>query len=251
MQSISIVIVCKNEADIIAATLQSFAGITDDIIVYDNGSTDGTQEIAKQAGAKLYEGGWEGFGRTKNKANALARYDWILSLDADEAIDEQLKKSLQAFELPDTSTVFDISFQSFLGKKKLSYGEWGGDHHIRLFHRGQVHWNDAPVHEELVFPPGVRVKKIEGTVLHYTMKDMQDYSRKMLGYAMLNAEKYYRQGKKASWFKIRLSPGFTFINYYFFKLGFLDGYAGYVCAKMTAWYTFLKYTRLKELTGRD
>ncbi|MEO7923525.1 MAG: glycosyltransferase family 2 protein [Chitinophagaceae bacterium] len=251
MQEISVIIVCKNEAEIIATTLQSLSAVSDDILVYDNGSTDGTQQIIKQFAVRLHEGTWEGFGRTKNKAIALAKYDWILSLDADEAIDEELKQSLVALELTDERTVMDISFKSFLGKKELKYGEWGGDHHIRLFNRNQVRWDEEPVHESLVLPASVITRKLKGAVLHRTMKDMDDYSQKMKQYAMLNAEKYRRQGRKASWFRIRLSPGFTFFNYYILKGGFLDGHHGYVCAKMTAYYTFLKYTRLRELTREN
>jgi len=247
MLPFSVVIVCKNEADVIAATLQSLAGLTTDILVYDSGSTDGTQGIIKQFDARLNEGTWEGFGKTKNKAVALAKNDWILSLDADEAIDDELKRSLIGLSLTDEKTVVDILFKNFLGNKELKHGEWGGDHHVRVFNRKQVHWNEAPVHESLVFPEGVITRKIKGYILHRTMKDMDDYSRKMIQYAMLNAEKYYRQGKKASWSRIRLSPGFTFLNYYILKGGFLDGHTGYVCAKMTAYYTFLKYARLKEL----
>jgi glycosyltransferase involved in cell wall biosynthesis len=248
MSVISIVIACKNEAAIIASTLQSLQGVSDDIVVYDNGSTDGTQQIIKQfTNVRLEEGVFEGFGKTKNKANALTKHDWILSLDADEAIDEELKQSLLVLQPESGKTVYDISFKSFLGDKCIKYGEWGGDHHIRLFNKKIVAWNDAPVHEELVFPTDVEVKKIKGYVLHKTMEDMKDYASKMAGYAMLNAEKYFRQGKKASWFKLRLSPGFTFFHYYILKLGFLDGHEGYVCAKMTAYYTFLKYARLKEL----
>jgi glycosyltransferase involved in cell wall biosynthesis len=249
MPAISIVIVCRNEAAIIAQTLQSLQGVSDDIIVYDNGSTDGTQQIVLQQKARLEEGSWEGFGKTKNKANALAKYDWILSLDADEAIDENLKKSLLVLQPADEKTVYDLSFRSFLGKKGLHYGEWGSDHHVRLFNRKWVSWNDAPVHEELQLPDGCRVVKLKGLVLHKTMADIKDYAAKMAGYAMLNAEKYFRQGKKASWIKLRLSPGFTFFHYYILKRGFLDGYEGYICARMTAYYTFLKYTRLKELNN--
>lgn len=247
MASISIVIVCRNEAGIIARTLQSLQGVSDDIIVYDNGSTDGTQAIVQQLPVRLQEGSWEGFGKTKNKANALARYDWVLSLDADEAIDEELKASLQAFDTNTAQAVYDVSFKSFLGNKQIRYGEWGGDHHIRLFNRKEVSWNEAPVHEELQIPTGFSVKKIKGHVLHYSMTDIKDYGSKMLQYAMLNGEKYFRQGKKATWFKLRLSPGFAFFHYYILKLGFLDGYEGYLCAKMTANYTFLKYARLREL----
>jgi glycosyltransferase involved in cell wall biosynthesis len=247
MQSLSIVIVCKNEAGVIEKTLQSFNGLTDDIIVYDNGSTDATIEIAKQFNVQLYHGNWEGFGKTKRKANALAKYNWILSLDADEAIDDPLKQSLLQLTLADVKTVYDISFKNFLGDAYLKYGEWGGDHHIRLFNRTQVNWNDASVHEELVLPEGATIKKLPGYVLHKTVKSIADYQLKMESYAMLNAQKYFRQGKKASWLKCRLAPAFSFFKYYILKLGFLDGYAGYICAKMTACYTFLKYEKLREL----
>jgi glycosyltransferase involved in cell wall biosynthesis len=250
MSKLSVVIVCRNEAGIIGKTLQSLQGLTDDIVVFDNGSTDGTQAVVRQFDVHLHEGSWEGFGKTKRKANALAKYDWILSLDADESLDEQLKQSLLQLELNNEKIVYDIPFRNFLGNKYLKFGEWGGDHHVRLFNRRQVNWGDAPVHESLVFPADVSVKKIRGYVLHQTVKNMEDYAQKMVQYAMLNAEKYYRQGRRSSWFRTRLSAGFTFFNYYILKLGFLDGYAGFVCARMTAWYTFLKYARLQELNQK-
>ncbi|NOT52509.1 MAG: glycosyltransferase family 2 protein [Chitinophagaceae bacterium] len=248
MKGFSIVIICKNEADIIANTLQNLEGITDDIVVYDNGSTDGTIEIVRQHAVHLHQGKWEGFGKTKNKANALAKYDWILSLDADESMDEELKRSLLESDPPSVSIAYEMKFKNFLGNKFLRHGEWGRDDHIRFFNRTAVTWNDAPVHEELLLPVGSSVKKLKGYVLHQTMKDMQDYGDKMTKYAMMNAEKYYQLGKKASWFKIRFAPGFAFIQNYILRLGFLDGHAGYVCARMTAYYTFLKYARLRELT---
>src|SRR6186997_941348 len=98
MQKLSVVIVCKNEADIIGRTLQSLQGLTDNIVLYDNGSSDTTMEIAKQFNVQLYQGSWEGYGKTKRTAISLAKYDWILNLDADETPDEELKRSLQAVE---------------------------------------------------------------------------------------------------------------------------------------------------------
>lgn len=247
MQQLSVVIICKNEADIIGKTLQSLDGLSDDIIVYDNGSTDNTFEQIRKFNVQLQQGTWEGFGKTKNKAIALAKYDWILSLDADEAIDEELKRSLLALKITGENDVYEIKFKNFLGNKYLKYGEWGGDKHIRLFNRKKTNWNDASVHEELIMPPGMSVKKLKGFILHQTMKDMNDYAAKMVRYAMLNAEKYQQQGKRSSFFKIRIAPGLSFVHYFILKLGFLDGYAGYVCARMTAYYTFLKYARLREL----
>ncbi len=247
MQSLSVVIVCKNEADVIGKTLQSLEGLCDDIVVYDNGSTDNTMEQVRKFSVQLQQGTWEGFGKTKNKAIALAKYDWILSLDADESIDQELKQSLLALKLAEEKDVYEIKFKNFLGNKYLKHGEWGGDKHIRLFNRKKTQWNDASVHEELLMTRERNIKKLKGYILHQTVKDMNDYAAKMVRYAMLNAEKYQQQGKRSSFFRIRIAPGLSFVQYFFLKLGFLDGYAGYLCARMTSWYTFLKYARLREL----
>ena len=251
MRSFSVVIICKNESDIIASNLASLDGLTDDIIVYDSGSTDGTQEKVKQFNVRFFEGEWEGYGKTKNKAARLAKYDWILSLDADETVDTLLKNSLRQCEESSASTVYDIRRRNFLGPDYLKYGHWGRDHLIRFFNRTKVSWNDDAVHEKLVLPPDVRIKKLPGFILHRSIRDFKDYSNKMQQYALLGAEKYFKAGKKATWIKLYLSPAFTFFNNYVLKGGFLDGYAGYLTAKMTSWYTFLKYARLKELWRKN
>ena len=186
MSKFSVVIVCRNEVGIIGRTLQSLQGISDDIVVFDNGSTDGTQDIVLKYGARLIEGSWEGFGKTKYKAILLARHDWVLSLDADGSIDETLKRSLLGLSLDNDLVVYDLPFRNFLGNKYLRYGEWGGDHHVRLFNRIRVNYNDAHVHETLDMPSNVIVKKLQGIVLHQTMRDIVEYSQKMVHYAMLN-----------------------------------------------------------------
>ena len=247
MQSLSVVIVCKNEAGIIGTTLQSLQELTDDIVVYDNGSDDNTVDIAKRFDAKIFRGDWEGFGKTKNRAVSLARHDWILSLDADESIDEELKNTLLNLSLSDDNFVYDIKFKNFFGSQWLKYGEWGNDNHIRLFNRKKVNWDAAPVHEKLVFPDGVQKKMLKGYVLHYTASDIPKYESKLKKYAALNARKYYEQGKKAGPFKKYFSAFFSFMQNYIFKAGFLDGKAGYRCAILTATYTFNKYKNLEQL----
>ena len=250
MQRLSVVIVCKNGATVIGETIKSFSGLTDDILIYDNGSTDGTKEIVKQSNARLVEGSWEGFGKTKNKANALAKYDWILSLDADEAIDEELKKTLLKQDLADEMKVFEFKFKNFLGTKWLRYGEWGDDKHIRLFNRTKIKWNDADVHESLLLPNDVKVISVPGYVLHKTAANFSEYENKMENYAALNAEKYFKQQKRSGSLKMFFSAVFSFIKNYFFKLGFLDGATGYHCARINARYTFLKYKKLNELWNK-
>ena len=250
MQRLSVVIVCKNGAKVIGETIKSFSGLTDDILVYDNGSTDTTKEIVKQSNARLIEGSWEGFGKTKNKANALAKYDWILSLDADEAVDEELKKNLLQQDLVDETKVFEFKFKNFLGNKWLRFGEWGDDKHIRLFNRIKIKWNDADVHESLLLPGDVTVISVPGHVLHRTAANFSDYENKMENYAALNAENYFKQEKKPGSPKMFFSAAFSFIKNYFFKLGFLDGATGYHCARINARYTFLKYKKLDELWNK-
>ena len=247
MQKISVVIVCKDEEDEIGRTLQSLAGLTDDIVVLDNGSTDNTKNIVRELGARLEEESWEGFGKTKNKATRFAKYDWILNLDADESVDEELKTSLLKLPLQNDDEVFEIKFKNFLGDTYLRFGEWGSDRHIRLFNRRKVNWDEAIVHEGLIFAPDIRVKKLNGFVLHYTVKNKAEFAAKMQKYGLLNAEKYAREGKRSSWLRIYLAPVFTFLKYYVFQLGFLDGRAGFICAKMSSYYTHIKYARLMEL----
>lgn len=250
MQKLSVVIVCKNGAKVIGETIKSFSGLTDDILVYDNGSTDGTKDIVRQSNARLVEGTWEGFGKTKNKANALARYDWILNLDADEAIDEELKENLLREDLADEKNVFEFKFKNFLGKKWLRFGEWGNDKHIRLFSRRKITWDDADVHESLLIPKDVKVIPVPGYVLHKTAASFSEYEIKMQNYAMLNAEKYFKQQKRSGSLKMFFSAIFSFLKNYFFKFGFLDGATGYHCARINARYTFLKYKRLDELWSK-
>ncbi len=251
MQKLSVVIICKNEAEVIGRTLQSLEGLCDDIIVYDNGSTDNTIEQVQKFKVQLHKGAWEGFGKTKNNAIALAKHDWILSLDADEVLSEELKKELLQWQPGNEKTVCQFSFRNFIGNKMLRYGDWGFDYHIRLFNRKAVQWNEADVHEELILPTNTGIKRFNNSVLHHTWRNIEDYKNKMQRYALLGAEKYFKQEKKAGWVRQNVAPLFSFVRSYIFRLGFLDGKAGYQCAKMTAYYTFLKYKRLKELWKND
>jgi len=102
-----------------------------------------------------------------------------------------------------------------------------------------------------MFPPGVKTKRLKGFILHYTVKDETEFAGKMQKYGELNAEKYAREGKRSSWVKIHLAPVFSFLKYYIFKLGFLDGRAGFICAKMSSYYTCIKYARLLVLNKVD
>jgi glycosyltransferase involved in cell wall biosynthesis len=246
---ISVVIITKNEAHIIANTLQSLQPVTNDIVIVDSGSTDNTVAICKKYNAHVIETDWSGYGINKNKGIEAAKHNWILSLDADEAIDAELQQSLLQLALTREDEVFSIRFKNFFCNKWIRFGEWGFDWHIRLFNRNKVHWNNVAVHENLVFHNDVTVIKLKGNILHYTVQNRKEYDAKTDYYARMNAKKYLEAGKKPSSLKQYLSPVFAFIQHYIFRLGFLDGAAGFIIAKTTARYTFLKYRYLKQMTG--
>ena len=248
---ISVVIICRNEADIIGKSITAVQAFTDDVVVVDSGSTDGTQQIVIAIGARLLETNWEGYGSNKNKGVAIARYDWILSIDADEVIDDRLLQAIQNLALTDTTVVYNILFRAFLGNKMIRFGEWANDAHIRLYNRHYTRWSEAQVHETLQLPVDTKVVSLNGYIHHYTSNNIQDFAVKTVNYAMLNAMKYHQQGKKAGLLKSRVAATFSFVNNYLIRLGFLDGEAGFTVAKMNAWYTWLKYTRLRELNRAD
>jgi glycosyltransferase involved in cell wall biosynthesis len=247
MIPVSVVIIAKNEAHIIEQTLMAAQTLTDDVIVVDSGSTDGTEDIVKRNNARFIEVNWLGFGPTKNKGIDAAYNDWILSIDADEIPDQELMKNISYLDLSNDSVVYNIRFKTFLGNKVIRFGEWGNDSHIRLFNRTKVRWNNNQVHERLQLTADTLIKNIEGYIHHYTSKDLGEYVNKMTKYALLNAEGNFVKGKQSGWLQRNFSHHFSFISNYFFRLGFFDGIQGYWIAKITAYYTFVKYARLYEL----
>ncbi|MBD0332283.1 MAG: glycosyltransferase family 2 protein, partial [Chitinophagaceae bacterium] len=219
---------------------------TDDIVVLDTGSTDGTIEIVSNYNVRLRHSSWEGFGMTKQKATALAKYNWVLSIDGDEIVDEVLQHELSNLHLKHPTIVYKVRMKNFLGTRQLKWGQWGFDKRIKLFNRKVANWNNDLVHEKLTLADYVQVKELNGSILHYTFKDVADMKSKLRHYAKLTAEKYFQQGKKAG-IKRFLSPAFMFLRNYIFLLGFLDGADGLHCARATAFYTFLKYHYLHKL----
>lgn len=247
MQPVSVVIIAKNEAHILAQTLRSIRSLTDDIVVCDTGSNDATIPIAKKNGATTIEEQWQGYGKTKNIANEHAVYDWILQLDADEAIDEELIQSISALDLQDEKQVFSIRRKNFFKNKWIRFGEWGKDESIHLFNRNQASWNTDPVHEKLIIEKDCVIHRLKGFILHRTLQSMEQYEKKIENYGKRSAEKYLKEGKKGAAYKQFAAPVFSFISNYFLKLGFLDGREGLLLASMTSTYTRIKYKTLYKL----
>lgn len=243
---ISVVIITKNESHIIEKTLQSLQPEIKDIVVVDSGSTDDTISICKKFNCHIIETTWEGYGANKNKGINAAKNDWILSLDADEIPDEELKKNILQLNAKNDEDVFAFRRLNFFCNKKIRFGEWGHDKPIRIFNRKKVWWNNDAVHEKLILPNNYFISNINGNILHFTVQNKQEFIKKITAYARLNAGKYAAAGKKSNFIKQYVSPLFSFFNNYIFRLGFLDGNEGFIIAKYNAYYTFLKYEYLRE-----
>jgi len=247
MVPVSIVIITKNEADTIASCVKKCSLITDDIIVIDNDSEDDTTSIAAAFGCRAYKKTWDGYGANKNKGVDLARHNWILSIDADEMPDAEMVTSIHQLDFSDPNIAYDIKFRSYFGKRPVRFGSWGRDHHVRLFNRTRVRWSESMVHETLVLPHSITIKKIAGRIHHYSVKDAAEYESKGSFYAKLSAKKYFNAGKRATTIKLYISPIFGFTKNYIFYLGFLDGRVGWEIAKATVKNTRRKYVYLSQM----
>jgi glycosyltransferase involved in cell wall biosynthesis len=243
---LSAVIISVNQEKKILKTIEALKTLTDDIVVVDSGSTDRTCEVAKQAGARVFTQAWLGYSAQKNAGNALAKYDWILSVDDDEVVSPELAESIrQVFASSPTADAYDLPFRTVFAGKLIRFGGWNPESHVRIFNKKLIEWNTDAVHEGLTLKPEYKIQKLSGYVYHYTVDTPKQFAAKTDRYSSLFAEKGRKIGKKASFIKLYLSPVFRFLVEYIFKLGFLDGYYGWFIAKENTRYTYLKYKKLE------
>ena len=247
MSLFSIVIVAKNAENKIGRLLSSVQGLSNDVIVVDTGSSDATVSIAEKAGANVHHLPWKGYGKSKNEAIEFAKYDWILSLDSDEKVDAQLYNELKNWRPVNEATVHQVLWKNFFGEQWIRHSDWGNSWKKRLFHKKFVRWDDAIAHEDLTSERPLHFAKFKGYLEHYTFADSHEYAFKMINSAMITAQKYHQMGKEINFLKLFFAPAYSFFKTYILKGGFLDGYKGWLIAKTTAYYTFIKYARLKEL----
>ncbi len=237
----SIIIIAANEEHIIGNTLQAVKHLSDDILVAVSNSTDNTKALVVANGAKLLSMDWHGYGATKNKANMQAKYDFILSLDADELPDNQLFENLKNRNIPNENCVYLFNRLLVWEKKVL---QWAKTKELkpRLFNRNFASWDNALVHETLIYKSPPVKEIIKGNLLHYSYKNKADAYTRMEKYAQLSATARRQKNKSQNktWAIIKAIG--AFINIYFIHLGFLDGSAGFALAKLNTFYTFNKYS---------
>jgi len=253
---VSACIIACDEADRIGPCLASVA-FCDEILVIDSGSTDGTQAIARAAGARVIEMDWPGWVKQKQRAAEAAANDWVLSLDADERVDAELRvaiETLRAGTLADEAQprAYDLTRKVFYLGRWIKHGGWYPEWRVRLFDRRQAQWGGVDPHDHIEYDgPTGRIRA--GHLEHWTYRSMADQFHQMVRFSKARAHAMHAQGRRASLCAMLLRPAWRFFAMYVFRLGFLDGRAGYVLAKVNAHYVFMKYAQLWECdrAGRE
>jgi glycosyltransferase involved in cell wall biosynthesis len=242
-----VTIITYNEEKDLPKTLESIKDIASEIVIVDSHSTDKTVEIAKSYGAKVYIEDWKGFGKQKNSAIEKCTQPWIFSLDADEIVSPELKKSIiEAIKNPKYDC-YEVNRRNFyLGKfiEHVWYPEW----RLRLFKNGKGKF-EGDIHETLKCK-GTK-GRLEGFLYHYPYKDLEEHYTKSIKYAKLSAETEFKKGKRFKIYQLFLNPFWAFFKMYFLKKGFLDGIRGLSIAKSNSYAKFLKYLFLWELEEKN
>ncbi len=243
-EPLSVVIITLNEADKLEACLQS-VDFANEILIVDSGSSDDTLEIANNHQARIIKQEWLGYGKQKRFAAEQAAHDWILSIDADEQVSDELRAGIQeAMKSPGYQAYQMPRRNRFMGRW-LRHGEGYPDLSLRLYNRNYANWSEDPVHEKVVTQ--APVGRLKGDLLHESESSIAEYLEKQNSYTSLQAETLYARGKRSGVVKIILSPLFRFIKFYFLRLGFLDGIPGLVHILIGCNNSMLKYTKLREL----
>lgn len=247
--SLSVCSVSFNEEWIIGKTFSAVKDIADEMILVDSGSTDRTVEIAKSLGVKVFEvSPYRGCGLQKNEAIERCTGDWILFVDADEVVTEELKEEiLRLMKSPQAADVYKVRFQSYCFGRLIKHGGWSAFYKVRFFKNGGGKFSPHIIHSYFITKEHAVVDKIDYDIKHYTYKDITHYINKTNRYTNEKALMLYERGKRPNAIKLLFSPLLRFIKSYFFKRGFLDGVDGLVMSLLGSWYAVLQYMKLREL----
>jgi glycosyltransferase involved in cell wall biosynthesis len=240
MPTLSAIVITKNEAANIGACLDSVA-FCDERIVVDCGSTDATVAIARDKGARVEFHDWAGFGPQKNYALSLATGTWVLSLDADESVTDELAASIQSAIAGGGADAFDVlRLSSFCGRQ-MRHSGWYPDYVLRLFRRGAARFDDVIVHERVIYDGPVR--RLSGALIHHPVRKLEDSLSRLDRYSTAKAQMLVASGRRVT-FMTGIGHGlFSFFRAYILKAGFLDGAEGFLLAVVNAENSYYPYMK--------
>ncbi len=246
---VSVCMIAGPEGHRISKSLDSISSWAGEIIIVLNEDVDDeTEQIANIAGAAVFREKWKGHIAQKNSAAIKANFPWTLGLDADEIVSTKMQKEIRVItQSPHQSSSDYYSFPrctEYEGKM-IRHGDWYPDRQTRLWKTGSAQWGGVNPHDKLL--TAKKPEKLSGEIIHYSMTSLDHQIKKYLCYADVFASECQNQNRRVSRLDLFFRPTWRFIRGYFLKLGFLDGWQGLAIARMTAFYTFLRYFKALEI----
>lgn len=248
-QKLSVYIITYNEEKKIRECLESVKW-ADEIVVVDSFSTDKTVEICRQYTDKIFFVKFEGFGKLRNTAVSFTTYDWVLSVDADERVSEELKNEIiHKLTVGPEADAYFIPRKSHFLRYWIKYSGWYPDYRQpQFFNKKKMKYEESHlVHESFKLSAGAKLSVLKGHILQYPFLNIEEFLNKMNRYSTLKAEQMLQENKKFHFYQVILHPLACFIRMFFIKLGFLDGFAGLILALLYSYYTLIKYVKFWEL----
>lgn len=248
MVNLSVVIITFNEEKNIERCLISVKDIADEIVVLDSYSTDTTAEICKRHGVKFFQHAFDGHIQQKNRAITYATFPHILSLDADEALSNELVESIKKTKQNFTKDGYYINRLTNYCGHWVRHCGWYPDSKLRLWDSRKGLWTGVNPHDKYeLFEGDKNSERLAGDILHYSYYTLNDHYKQVEYFTNIASKAYFEKGKKVSILNLIINPIAKFINHYFLNLGLLDGKAGFLISKISAYATFLKYKKIRSL----
>lgn len=250
MVKIAAVIITFNEERNIGRCLDSLAGVADEVVVVDSFSTDRTEQICREKGARFVQNPFAGHIEQKNYALSRAVFDHVLSLDADEALSEPLRQAILAAKADWRADGYAMNRLTNYCGQWIRHSGWYPDRKLRLFDRRRARWGGANPHDKVEMTPGATAARLQGDLLHYSYYSVEEHYARARRYADIAARAMHAQGRRAGWWNLLFSPLMKFLRNYVIRLGFLDGRAGLRICWISALETGWKYWALRRLQNR-
>lgn len=247
MPKLSVIIITYNEEKNIGRCLDSITGIADEIVVVDSFSTDTTEQICKSKGVRFVQHAFEGHIEQKSYALTLSTYNNVLSLDADEALDETLKKNIAEVKENWKYDGYEMNRLTNYCGSWIRHCGWYPDRKLRLFDKTKGKWGGTNPHDKYEMNSGATIGRLKGDILHYSYYTIEDHYKQIEYFTTIGSKELFQKGKHASVIRTYMSPVVKFIQSYILKLGFLDGGAGWTVCRLSARASFLKYKKLRAL----
>jgi glycosyltransferase involved in cell wall biosynthesis len=247
MSKLSVYIIAYNEAEKVAATIDSVAGWADEVLLVDSWSTDGTAEVAARLGARVVQVKFEGFGKLRNAAIEACSHDWIFSLDADERCTPEVRAEIDnIIRDPGSADAYLVPRRNFFMGRWIRHSGWYPNYRQpQLFRKGRMRYDEKPVHEGYVLdspkPPG----RLHNAIWQFPFRNMSEVMHKANRYSTLGAERLV--GRRLSMGTALAHGLWSFVKHYVFKRGFLDGWPGFVIAVGNFEGTFYRYVKAIEI----